>query len=260
MVEHPSQVHEVPDELDDHAAVLIEPAACAVHAALAADVQPDETVALIGAGTLGVLVLAALSRWSPPHRLVVAAKHPHQRRWATELAAPDRPLVLADPDELLRAVRRSVGTSVIDHAGAHERLTQGADVTIDCVGSAESITQALAVTRPGGRVVLVGMPGTTTLDLTPLWQREISVTGAYAYGTETVGGERRRTFDLAAELVAAADLGRLVSARYPLERHVDALAHAGAAGRRGATKVVFCPPGSGHDPDHPAPRTLKGRR
>jgi threonine dehydrogenase-like Zn-dependent dehydrogenase len=38
MVAHPSQIHVVPDELDDRAAVMIEPTACAVHAALSAHV------------------------------------------------------------------------------------------------------------------------------------------------------------------------------------------------------------------------------
>jgi threonine dehydrogenase-like Zn-dependent dehydrogenase len=263
MLAHPSQLHEVPDELDDTGAVLIEPTACAVHAALAAQVQPDETVAVIGAGTLGLLTIAALTRWSPPARLVVAAKHPHQRQWAQELTPPDgAAAVLCDPDQLARAVRRTVGTQMIDEAGAHVRLSQGADVTVDCVGSADSIADALAVTRPGGRVVLVGMPGVETLDLTPLWQREISLTGAYAYGTEVIDGQRHRTFDLAAELVAAAGLGRLVSATYALERADDALVHAGAAGRLGATKVAFAP-GAAADapvPDHPATPTLKGRR
>lgn len=260
MVAHPSQLHPVPDELDDAAAVLIEPTACAVHAALAARVEPHDSVAVIGAGTLGLLTIAALARWSPPGRLVVAAKHPHQRRWAQELAPRDTPVACCDPDELARAVRRSVGTGMVDPAGPHQRLTQGADVTLDCVGDAHSIAAALAVTRPGGRVVLVGMPGVETLDLTPLWQREISLLGAYAYGTETVDGARIRTFDLAAELVAAADLGRLLSATYALERHADALEHAASAGRRGATKIAFCLPGADAAPDHPATRILKGRR
>ncbi len=51
--------------------------------------------------------------------------------------------------------------------------------------------------------------------------------------------EPHRTFALAIDLVAAAGLGRLVSATYPLERYEEAIAHAGAAGRRGAVKVVF---------------------
>ena len=82
------------------------------------------------------------------------------------------------------------------------------------------------------------------VDLTGLWQREITLAGAYAYGTEEIavpGGtsRRARTFDLAFELVEAADLGRLVSATYPLARFTDAVAHAAAAGSRGGVKIAF---------------------
>lgn len=259
MTAHPSQLHEVPDDLDDTAAVLIEPTACAVHAALAAGVGTDETIALIGAGTLGQITAAALARWSPPRHLIIAAKHDHQRSAVRAVSAPEQGLVCCSPDSLLREVRRQVRTGVIDPAGAHERLTQGVDATIDCVGSADSLASALAITRPGGRIVLVGMPSLALIDLTPLWQREITLIGAYTYGVETLQGQRYRTFDLAAELVAAAGLGSMVSATYPLERHVDALDHAAEAGRRGATKVVFTL-GSDRTPDHPAPRTMRARR
>lgn len=256
-VAHPSQLHLVPDELDDRDAVLVEPAACAIHGALRAGVEPDETAAVVGAGTLGAVAVAALARWTPPRHLLVAARHPHQREVVRDLAGSRVPVDVCAPDALDRTVRRHTQSQAIGVPGApYGRLTGGADVTIDCVGSAESISQTLAVTRPGGRVILVGMPGVETLDLTPLWQREISVVGAYAYGTETVGGQRVRTFDLAFELVAASRLGRLVSATYPLERHRDALDHADTAGRRGATKIAF----SLHEPDHPIRRTLKGRR
>ncbi len=92
---------------------------------------------------------------------------------------------------------------------------------------------------------MVGMPGHVHVDLTGLWQREITLAGAYAYGTERVAPDEssptasRRTFDLAFELVAAADLGRLVSATYPLARAADAIAHAAEAGPRGAVKIAF---------------------
>jgi NADPH:quinone reductase-like Zn-dependent oxidoreductase len=88
-------------------------------------------------------------------------------------------------------------------------------------------------------VVLVGMPEPARLDLTPLWQREISLTGAYTYGREVLAGTPVPTFELAFELVAAARLGELVSATYPLSRAPEALAHAAEAGRRGATKIAF---------------------
>jgi threonine dehydrogenase-like Zn-dependent dehydrogenase len=159
------------------------------------------------------------------------------------------------PEELDRLVRARTGSMRLDNG----QLGGGVAAVVDCVGSPESIAQGLRIAAPGSTILAVGMPGVTTVDLTPLWQREISLTGAYAYGTETLDGTRFRTFDLAAELVAAADLGRLVSATYPLDRFADALAHAGAAGRLGATKIAFCLP-TGGEPDHPASRTLKGRR
>ena len=65
---------------------------------------------------------------------------------------------------------------------------------------------------------VVGMPGHVHVDLTGLWQREIDLRGGYAYGTETPTSDERRTFDLAFGC-AAADLGRLVSATYPLARY-----------------------------------------
>jgi len=93
------------------------------------------------------------------------------------------------------------------------------------------------VVRPRGRIVMVGMPGHVSVDLTPLWQREVDLVGAYAYGAEPSAG--RRTFDIAIDLVHDAGLDRLVSAAYPLDRFVDAIEHAANAGRRGAVKIVF---------------------
>ncbi|CAN5492236.1 zinc-binding dehydrogenase [soil metagenome] len=234
MVAHASQLHAVPAELSDEAAMMVEPTACAVHGALAGEPAEGEVVAVIGAGTVGVLVVAALRRFTRIGSLLVTAKHPDQRALARGLGAD----VVVAPGELARAVRRATGSLALGD-GPLTRLTGGADLVIDCVGSADSVAAALAVTRPRGRVVLVGMPGTVTVDLTGLWQREIAVMGAYAYGVEKLGTGPRRTFDLAFELVAAADLGRLVSATYPLDRYADAIAHAADAGTRGAVKIAF---------------------
>ena len=59
--------------------------------------------------------------------------------------------------------------------------TDGLELVIDCVGTPDSLTQALQVVAPGGRILVVGMPGHTTLDLTSLWHRESSIAGCYAY-------------------------------------------------------------------------------
>jgi threonine dehydrogenase-like Zn-dependent dehydrogenase len=106
------------------------------------------------------------------------------------------------------------------------------------VGSAASLSDALAVTAPGGTVVLAGMPAPAHIDLTPLWQREVCVTGSYTYGPEPAAGGRH-SFDLAFELAESVGVERLLSATYPLERAAEAIAHAASAGRRGAVKIAF---------------------
>ena len=237
LVADESQVHEVPSELSDEAAVMVEPVACALHAALSVPTDGG-VVAVLGAGTLGLCTTAALAAHGSPSRLIVGAKHPEQQRLARSLGATD----VVSGRELARAVRRATGSFAYDNG----TLTGGAHVTFDCVGSSDSISTSIAMTRPGGSVVLVGMPATVTVDLTSLWQQQIRLQGAYAYGVEP--GLRRasrpgdvRTFTAAMELVARADLGRLVSARYPLARFTDAIDHAAHAGGRGAVKIAFAP-------------------
>ena len=227
LVAHDSQLHPVPQEMSDEAAVMVEPAACAVHAARRPGADHAGTVVVLGAGTLGLCTVAALRRHLSPDTLLVSAKHPEQRRLALDLGAD----VVVEPGEVRRAVRRISRSPMV---GAS--VGEGADLVFDCVGSAASIDDALAVVRPGQAVVLVGMPGRVTLDLTGLWHKEIRLVGAYAYGVEEGG---RRTFDLAFRLVADAGLDRLVSAAYPLDRYRDAIDHAANAGSRGAVKVVF---------------------
>jgi threonine dehydrogenase-like Zn-dependent dehydrogenase len=202
-----------------------------VHAALRAGVTEGDIVVVLGAGTLGLLTIAALRHCTAAGTVIAVGKHPVQRDWARTLGAD----LVTGPDEMPRLVRRRSGSMAYG-----TQLTGGADAVLDCVGSADSIQQSLAVIKPRGRVTLVGMPATVKLELTTLWHRETELAGAYAYGTEQLAdGSRRRTFDLAFELVAAADLGRLVSATYPLAEYPAAIEHAANAGRRGGVKVAF---------------------
>ena len=228
---HPDQLHAVRAGWSDEAAVMVEPTACAVHAALAPPAAADQTAVVIGAGTIGLATVAAVTQLRTDiSTLIVVAKHPEQRRFARELGAT----FVVEPAELRRAVRRSTGSWILDQG----QLTGGAGTVWDCVGSAESIAESLAVAAPGGTVVLAGMPGHVGVDLTAMWQREIRLVGAYAYGPEPAAGGRH-SFDLAMDVVEQAGLERLVSAAYPLERFADAIDHASHAGGRGATKIVF---------------------
>lgn len=237
MVAHPSQLLAVPDHLSDEAAVMVEPTACAVHAARRVAAHgPLDTVAVIGTGTLGLLTIAALrhaSSGATIGRILATGKYPHQKDLARSLGADQ----VVAPGELGRVVRSLTGAWVLGDGpegpatGGEGQLTDGVDLVVDCVGSPASLTQALHVVAPGGEVLVVGMPGHTSLDLTTLWHRETAIRGCYAY--------TRPDFEAAVSVVADADLGRLVSATYPLSRYTEAIEHAATAGPRGAVKVAF---------------------
>ena len=101
-VAHPLQLVDVPDDLSDEDAVMVEPTACA--RARAARLHTGGDVAIIGAGTrrpahAGAAIAAARDRRGR-HRSIVAARYPHQRRLATALGADRR----AQPGELARLV------------------------------------------------------------------------------------------------------------------------------------------------------------
>ncbi|MBI4885370.1 MAG: zinc-binding dehydrogenase [Actinobacteria bacterium] len=221
MIAHPSQLIDVPVDLSDEAAVLIEPMACAVHAA--ACYTGEETV-IIGAGSLGLLTLAAITSSDVARKgpIIVTARYAEQRRLAKQLGAD----VVCEVDELPRWVRSVTKSLVVG-----DQLTCGARRVIDCVGSSDSLQQALQVVAPGGEVQLVGMPSTVSLELTSLWHREVGIRGCYAYSHDD--------FHTAIEVIRHHDLGQLVSATYALADYADAIAHAAASGRRGAVKIAF---------------------
>jgi threonine dehydrogenase-like Zn-dependent dehydrogenase len=232
---HESQLHHIGDDIPDERAVLVEPFAGGIHAALLAwptiADTTDPIVAVLGAGTMGLAAIAGLRRYVPGVQIVVGARYPHQMEVARAIGAD---IVVSAP-RLDRAVRREAGCHLIG-----DTLSSGAHVTIDAVGTSASIADCLRITRPRGRVVLMGMPAEVRLDLTGLWHRETELKGAYTYGTESMpNGSTTRTFDLAIDTANHFEAERLLSATYTLDDHVDAIAHAAAAGRRGAVKIAF---------------------
>jgi threonine dehydrogenase-like Zn-dependent dehydrogenase len=232
---HESQLHRIDDAMPDERAVMVEPIAGGIHGALKAlppiaDVE-NPIVAVLGAGTIGLAVIAGLKRYLPNAHVIVGARYPHQQAFAKALGAD----TVVPGSELSHAVRRAAGCMVVGG-----QLTSGAHVTIDAVGSNDSVVESLAITRPRGRVVLLGMPADVSLDLTGLWHRETELKGAYTYGTEHLtDGTVTSTFDLAIDTANHFEAERLVSATYRLDDHVVAIAHAATAGRRGAVKIAF---------------------
>ncbi len=230
---HRTQVHPVPDALPDHRAVLVEPLACAVHAALRAEVTSDEQLVVVGSGVIGLLTVLALRALTDAGRIIATAKHPHQAELARRFGASS----VTSSEGAVDTVRRETRAFRLHPDLGPDFLLGGADVALDCAGTRGSLELALRSVRAGGRVVLAGMPP-QNVDLSPAWFRELTVLGAYATGREPVDGGRS-SFDLAFELARDATLDDLTITTYALQRWRQAIDHALDAGRLATAKVAF---------------------
>ncbi len=239
MVAHPFQVHAVPEGMPDEEAVLIEPFACALHAALRGRPGDGGTALVMGCGSIGLLVIAALRAVGGRFRIVAVAKYPHQKEAAIRLGADE---VLRPGWDLYGAVCRATGAERYQPELGKPVLVGGAEAVFDCVGSAATIDDALRFTRARGTTALVGMPAIPAgVDWTSIWYKELNVVGAYTYGTEEWEGGRVRTFDLAIRLLqkVGEKLGTLVTHRFRLRDYRRAIDVAMHTGRHGSIKTVF---------------------
>jgi threonine dehydrogenase-like Zn-dependent dehydrogenase len=226
LIAHSSQLHLVPDDFPDEAAVMVEPMACAIHAVKRANVARDSHVLVVGAGTVGLLTLIALKELAQPHQVSVVAKYPAQAELARRYGATD----VLQPEDAVGALRRSTRAFRLDPERSPPFLLGGVDVSFECAGSRSALDLALRVTKAAGRVILSGMPDAA--DLSPAWFRELEILGAYSGSG---------AFDDAIALASQAELGKLVSASYPLNHWREAIDHAFSAGSAGAIKIAFDP-------------------
>jgi threonine dehydrogenase-like Zn-dependent dehydrogenase len=236
LVVHPSQLHRVPDPVPDEAAVAVEPLACAVHAALGSAPGPDDTSLVIGAGSLGLFTVAALRHLTRAGRIICVAKHDRQREEARRLGADE----VVYPRDTYTTLPGMLGTEAYEPELGKPVVMGGADRVFECVGSPRTIEDALRLTKPGGGVALVGMPGARSgLDLTALWYKEITLKGSYAYGAEEHNGEMTTSFALALRLAPKIELENLVGPRFSLQDYREAISAARSAGREGRIKIAF---------------------
>jgi L-iditol 2-dehydrogenase len=243
-VAHQSQLQRVPEGLSDEAAVLVEPFACAMHAVRGALPEAGERVLVVGAGSIGLLTVAALHALAPATPITVLARHAFQGDHARRLGASQ---VVMGGGDARAALAKASGARLLDTIIGPKAVVGGFDRTFVAIGSTGGVDDALNLTRAGGTVVLLGNArGLDGLDWTPLWLKELTLRGSLTYGGApgnggpTHGGAARGDFEEALAVIAGgrADLAPLVTHTFPLADHAKALATA-MDKRAQSVKVAF---------------------
>jgi L-iditol 2-dehydrogenase len=235
---HQSQLFRVPEHLSDENALLVEPFAVGLHPALQYMPADGEKVLILGAGTIGLATLAALRALGSQAHIVVAARYPFQIEAAKRLGASE----VVGGNIYAEIARRSGGTVLRPIIGK-QVVTGGVDRTFECTGSDSALDDALRLTRPGGTVVLVGVPGIAkNVDWTSIFLKELTVAATYTYHlSEQFQGRTWSTFELALDLMARGkvDLGWMVTHRFKLDEYDAAFKLSGQKGNSGIIKAVF---------------------
>jgi 2-desacetyl-2-hydroxyethyl bacteriochlorophyllide A dehydrogenase len=208
----------VPAGLAADDALLVEPLAVVVRAVDRGSVRAGETAAVLGAGTLGLLAMQVLRARGA--RVLVVSRTSRRFDLARRLGADSTHVA---------------GEGALETAARGFSGREGVDVVVETAGTPEAAGHALALVRPGGRVVLTGLPhAAAPLSIFTVVRREVTILGSMIYQDE---------FAKALRLLAD---GRVRGA--PLITHrfgLDAIADAFEAHRDAASiKVALFPSGA----------------
>lgn len=140
-------------------AALAEPLAIAMHSLNLASIRPGETVAVIGAGPIGLMTIAAL-RATQAGRVWAVEPLAHRRELARGIGAD----VALEPGEALEEILRGTGQ-------------RGVDCAIDCAAGEHTSDQAVQLARNAGRVAITGIHSTpkVSMDGSSMRRKEITI-------------------------------------------------------------------------------------
>ncbi len=207
----------LPDGFGAAAGALLEPLGIGMYTVDLAGMQAGHTVAVLGAGPIGLLTAAA-ARAAGASEVYMTEPLEYRRKFALEYVAD----VALDPYQE-------------DVVGEILRLTggRGVDVSFDAAGGAETPNEAAGVTRRGGQMVIVGIPSDDVMALRTFTPRSKGL-------TIRLVRRMKHTYPRSIRLVKTGmiSLEPLATHTYPLERVAEAFELVGAYGD-GVIKAII---------------------
>lgn len=207
----------IPDALTDEDAAMLEPLGIAIHTTTLGKIRPGMSVGVFGCGPIGLLVVQ-LARISGAKSIIATDRLQHRLLAAQELGCTQ---------------------AILSHAGAENdeilasTADRGLDVTFEVAGDNDAVETAIETCKPGGRVVLCGIPPTNRIAFKASTARRNGL-------TVKMVRRMKHTYPRAIDLVQSGqvDVRSLVTHRFPLTAFDEAFRIANA---REGLKVVINP-------------------
>jgi len=192
----------IPDSIDDAGAALLEPLGVAIHAVDLAKIKVANSIAILGAGPIGLYILQ-MARLSGADPIFVSDKFDWRLARAEEYGAIP---INCDSDDPVNFIQKATNG-------------RGVDIAIEAAWSDHSVQQAAEMARLGGRLVLVGIPGPDKMEMKHSTVRRKGL-------TIRMSRRMNHTYPRAIQLAGSGkiDLTGVVSHRFPLEKTPEAFA------------------------------------
>lgn len=238
------QLQKIPDGVPDDVAVLAEPLAVALHAVKQKQPSDDDTIVVLGAGIIGLLIVRAIRGLGSKCKIIVLARYPFQEAAAKRLGA-DEVITERNRDALFHMVADSTGGHLLKPVIGTKILYggNGPDIIFDCVGSDSTLDDSLRLIRNNGTLVIVGMGFGVTkkTDWILAVYKQVNIIGSMMHGLEHRDVKQIDTLELAFEIIEEdpACLEGLVTHKYSIDEYKTAFSVASHKGKHNAIKVAF---------------------
>ncbi|KAH6666573.1 chaperonin 10-like protein [Halenospora varia] len=222
-INHPTAYcHKLPSNVSLELGAILEPLGVAIHGSRRASLKTGSTVLIFGAGAVGLLC-AAMSKVSGAKKIIIADIQGERVDFAVKNKFADGKIVVPmkrpQAIEEKLAFAKEVAEMVKDASGGE------VDAVFECTGVESCLQAAIYSTRPGGRIMLIGMGSPIqTLPISAAALREVDLVGVFRYAN---------TYEEAIKLVSSGnpllpDLSKLITQRFKgFEDIPDAFAMAG---------------------------------
>ncbi|MDY6931014.1 MAG: alcohol dehydrogenase catalytic domain-containing protein [Halobacteriota archaeon] len=237
------QLYNVPENVPDYVAVLTEPFAVAIHAVCRNPPKDDDTVIVVGAGTIGLMVIAAIRALGYKCRIISLARYPFQAEIASRLGSDE--IFTEKKGALYKKMAKVIDEARLFSVAGQRYIfgNAGPDLIYDCVGTEASMNDALHYVKSNGKIVIVGLgySVTKTLDWSIQAYKEVSITGSMMYGLQKDSAIEKDPFKMALDIFSDnPDLySNIVTHRYKIEEYMDAFKCMMNKDENKGIKIVF---------------------